>query len=206
TALATVLHLHRGTPFVYQGEELGMTNAPWADVTAMRDIESINYEAQARAAGADPQRVIDGLRSHGRDNARTPMQWDAGPQAGFGTGTPWLPVNPNHTWLNAAAQVDVPGSVFEHYRALIALRHTSPVVVDGTFHLLLADDPDLWVFERRLEGYPGLLVAANCSGRPRALPAELDGWRDAESVLSNYPSGPADTLAPWEARILRERP
>ena len=205
TALATVLHLHRGTPFVYQGEELGMTNAPWPDVTAMRDIESINYAAQAQAAGADPQRVLDGLRSHGRDNARTPMQWDDGPQAGFSTGTPWLPVNPNRSWLNAAAQVGVPGSVFEHYRALIALRHADRVVVDGTFHLLLADDPDLWVFERRLDGHPRLLVAANCSGVPRDLPAVLDAWRDAVPVLSNYPAGPWGRLEPWEARVLRER-
>ena len=206
TALATVLHLHRGTPYVYQGEELGMTNAPWPDVTAMRDIEARNFHAEAVARGAADERTLAGLRSRSRDNARTPMQWDATPQAGFTTGTPWLPVNPNHGWLNAATQVGVRGSVFEHYRALIRLRHTDPVVVDGDFTLLLPDDPDLWAFTRSLQGGPGLLVVANCSGHSRAVPTELAAWAEAEVVLGNYADVPdSGELRPWEARVLRRR-
>ncbi|MBN9325699.1 MAG: DUF3459 domain-containing protein, partial [Cellulomonas sp.] len=205
TALATVLHLHRGTPFVYQGEELGMTNAPWEHVDQLSDIESINFYAEALAAGVPAAKAFEGLLSRGRDNARTPMQWDDGPHAGFGTGTPWLPVNPNHRWLNASAQVGADGSVFEHYRALIALRHKDPVVALGSFRLLLPDDEHLWVFERTLDGYPPLLVLANWSGTTRELPPELAGWADAEQVLGNH-AGPTAALAdlrPWEARVLR---
>jgi len=207
TALATVLHLHRGTPFVYQGEELGMTNAPWEHVEQLRDIESINYYAEALAAGVPAEKAFEGLLTMGRDNARTPMQWDGGPNAGFSTGVPWLPVNPNHRWLNASAQVDAEGSVFEHYRALIALRHKDPVVALGAFRLLLPDDPDLWVFERTLDGYPPLLVLSNWSSTPREMPSGLTTWLDAELVLGNYveaaPVGAA--LRPWEARVLRHR-
>jgi oligo-1,6-glucosidase len=93
--LGTLLHLHRGTPYVYQGEELGMTNYPWSGIGQFRDIESINHYADAVARGADPELVLAGLREASRDNARTPMQWDASANAGFTTGTPWLPVNPN---------------------------------------------------------------------------------------------------------------
>ncbi|OJV80976.1 MAG: glucohydrolase [Cellulomonas sp. 73-92] len=203
TALATVLHLHRGTPFVYQGEELGMTNAPWPDVDAMRDIEARNFYAEAVACGADRDRTLAGLRNRSRDNARTPMQWDAGPGAGFTDGTPWLPVNPNHVWLNAASQVGVPGSVFEHYRALIALRHDDPVVVDGDFTLLLPDDPAVWAFTRTLAGRPPLLVAANCSGEERDVRTLLAGLAGAELVLGNLEGAVAGVLRPWEAQVLR---
>ncbi len=203
TALATVLHLHRGTPFVYQGEELGMTNAPWPDVDAMRDIEARNFYAEALATGTDLDATLAGLRSRSRDNARTPMQWDAGPGAGFTDGTPWLPVNPNHTWLNAASQVGVPGSVFEHYRALIALRHSDRVVVDGDFTLLLPDDPDIWAFTRTLAGRPSLLVVANCSGDDRDVRTLLEGPADAELVLGNLDDAVPGMLRPWEAQVLR---
>ncbi len=149
TMLATVLHLHRGTPYVYQGEELGMTNAPFAGVEDVHDVESLNHYAVAVAAGQHPRDVLAGIRAMGRDNARTPMQWDGGPAAGFTTGVPWLAVNPNHTWLNAAAQYDEPTSVFNYYRTLIDLRHRDDVVVDGDFTMLLPDDPYVYAFTRR---------------------------------------------------------
>ena len=112
TALATVLHLHRGTPYVYQGEELGMTNVPFDDIDDFRDIESLRYYANAVGLGEDPATVLATLRRKSRDNARTPMQWTAQPAAGFTDGTPWIPVNPNHVWLNAAEQVGTAGSVY----------------------------------------------------------------------------------------------
>ena len=122
-----MLHLHRGTPYIYQGEELGMTNVPFDDISALRDIESLNhYAAAVNLLGHDPAAVLDALRAMGRDNARTPMQWSAEPGAGFTAGTPWIGVNPNHETVNAAAQVDDPGSIFAHYRRLIALRHPTP--------------------------------------------------------------------------------
>ena len=136
--LATVLHLHRGTPYVYQGEELGMTNAPWSGIEEFRDIETLNHYAEAVAHGADPDAVLAVLRPRSRDNARTPMQWDASPNAGFTSGTPWLPVNPNHTEINAEAARADPDSVFHHYRRLIELRRTEPVVAFGDFTMLAA--------------------------------------------------------------------
>ncbi|QTR06004.1 alpha-glucosidase, partial [Saccharothrix algeriensis] len=173
TALATVLHLHRGTPYVYQGEELGMTNAPFASIEDMHDVESLNHYRQAVAAGAEPEAVLRGLRAMGRDNARTPVQWDASHAAGFTTGTPWMPVNPNHTWLNAQAQYDDPESVFHHYRQLIELRHTHPVVALGDFRMLLPDDPHVYAYQRTLEG-TRLLVVANLSGQERIATVEGD--------------------------------
>ncbi len=205
TALATVLHLHRGTPFVYQGEELGMTNAPFAGVHEMRDVESLNHYRRFVAAGGDPESVLRGLRAMGRDNARTPVQWDAGPNAGFTTGEPWLAVNPNHAWLNAQAQYDDPRSVFNHYRRLIRLRHDLPVVALGDFRMLLPDDPHVYAYERTLDD-TRLLVVANLSGTPRT--AELDReWTAADVVLANTEEalvspGRVD-LRPWEALVLK---
>src|SRR3712207_1310250 len=143
TALATVLHLHRGTPYVYQGEELGMTNVPFTSLDDFRDIESLNYYRDAVGRGLSPETVLASLRRMSRDNARTPVQWTAGRAAGFTTGTPWLRVNPNHTWLNAEAERADPHSVYHHYRDLIALRHSEPVIVDGDFTLLLPDHPEV---------------------------------------------------------------
>ncbi|GAB2967710.1 glycoside hydrolase family 13 protein [Saccharothrix stipae] len=203
TALATVLHLHRGTPFVYQGEELGMTNAPFAGVHEMRDVESLNHYREAVAAGGDPESVMRGLRAMGRDNARTPVQWDATPNAGFTTGEPWLAVNPNHTWLNAQAQYDDPRSVFNHYRRLIDLRHRLPVVALGDFRMLLSDHPHVYAYERTLDD-TRLLVVANLSGTPQT--AELDReWSAAHVVLANTEEalvspGRVD-LRPWEALV-----
>src|SRR4051794_25236118 len=131
TCLATLLHLHRGTPYVYQGEEIGMANYPFAGVGDFRDVESVNHYADAVAAGEPVEAVLASLRAMSRDNARTPVQWDASPSAGFTTGTPWLPVNPDHVEWNAAAQRNDPHSVLAHYRRLIALRHDEPVVALG---------------------------------------------------------------------------
>ena len=207
TMLATVLHLHRGTPYVYQGEELGMTNMPFRSIAEFRDIEARNHYADAVARGDDAEDVLVGLRARSRDNARTPMQWDASPHAGFTTGTPWIAVNPNHAEINAAAQVDAPDSVFAHYRRLIDLRHTEPVVAHGDFTMLLPDDDAVYAFTRRL-GEVELLVLGNFSGAP--VHADVDGWEGAELLLGNYPDaahpcgkGDVGALRPWEARVFR---
>ena len=206
--LATVLHLHRGTPYIYQGEELGMTNAPFAGPDDFRDIESVNHYRAAVAAGEDPESVLAALRRQSRDNARTPMQWDAGPGAGFTTGRPWIAINPNHVEINAAAQIDDPDSVFAHYRAVIALRHTEPAVAHGDFTMLLPDDPVVYSFTRQF-GSTTLLVVANFSGQPAAAPVpEESEWAGAELVLGNDPAAADPTatsirLQPWEARVYR---
>lgn len=208
TLLATVLHLHRGTPYVYQGEELGMRNVAFADVSGYRDIESLNFHAEALAGGADADELLSLLHDRSRDNARTPVQWTAGKHAGFTTGTPWIAVNPDHTWLNAAAQRDDEQSIRAHYRALIALRHDDSLVVSGDFVLLEPDHPVLWSIART--GDTGrLAVYANCSGEPLEFtldPADLD----AELVLGNVMGkvsdnggGAGPVLGPWEVRVLR---
>ncbi|GAB2749847.1 alpha-glucosidase [Nocardioides pakistanensis] len=199
--LATVLHMQRGTPYVYQGEELGMTNHPFERIEDFEDIEAVNHYREAVGAGADPEEVLSSLRAMGRDNARTPMQWDDSPNAGFTTGEPWLAVNPNHKEINAAAQVCDPESVFEHYRALIRLRHEHPVVAHGDFTLHLDDHDRLFAFTRTL-AHEELLVVANFSGAPTEVPARFaDRWREATLLLGNVPGSDGATLEPWEARV-----
>jgi len=206
--LGTVLHLHRGTPYVYQGEELGMTNVPFAAHDDFLDIESVNYYRMAVESGSDAEEVLSALRLGSRDNARSPMQWDAGANAGFTTGTPWSKVNPNHTQINAEGAVADDDSVFHHYRRVIELRHTEPAVAHGDFHMLAADHPTLYAFTRAHEGTE-LLVLANFSGDELPLDdvdgLELDGWKGATLLLGNVgePTAPTAPLRPWEARVLR---
>ncbi len=197
TLLATVLHLHRGTPYIYQGEELGMTNFPFTEISQFRDVESLNHYRQAIAEqGLEPQSVLRGLRAKGRDNARTPMQWDDSRHAGFTTGTPWLAVNPNHTRINAAAEVDDPESVFAYYRRLIEFRHEQPAVRDGVFELLLADHPAIYAFTRTTPR-TRLLVVANVNAEPSTLPFVPE----ADVVIANHRDPEGAVLRPWEARV-----
>src|SRR5689334_3335649 len=196
--LGTVLHLHRGTPYVYQGEELGMTNAPFHSIHDFRDIEALGQYAQAvTREGRSPEDVLTVLRARGRDNARTPMQWDASPNAGFTTGTPWLAANPNYTEINAAAEAADPDSVYHYYRKLIELRHTEPAVVDGDFTMLLPTDERLYAFTRRLDRTE-LLVIGNFSADPvRAEIDDAEMWANAELLLTNVDPPPRDlTLGP----------
>lgn len=199
TALATMLHLQRGTPYIYQGEEIGMTNGSFPSLEDFRDVESLNFFAQAAPLGAIADDVLDGMRRNGRDNARTPVQWDASVEAGFTSGTPWIGVNPNHVWLNAAAQYDDAGSVYNYYRQLIALRHERAVVARGSFARLDVEDPAIFAFERAL-GDERLLVVVNLSDLPRAFAAPAH-WHGATRVLANLPEGEATMLRPWEARV-----
>ncbi len=202
TALATVNHLMRGTPYVYQGEEIGMTNAGFTDIGQYRDVETLGLYAERMAAGDNETDFLRGAAANGRDNARTPVQWTAGPNAGFTTGTPWIGVNANHVSINAEAQIGDEASVLAHYRKLIALRKTHPVIVDGDYRPVLEDDPQLFVFTRNLGG-TRLVVVANFSGEPAAFetPAELEIAGDC--LVFNH--APRDTvsgtmrLAPWEA-------
>ena len=202
--LGAVLHLHRGTPYVYQGEELGMTNAPFASIADFRDIEALGQYVQAvDQEGRSPEDVLTVLRARGRDNARTPMQWDASPHAGFTTGTPWLAVNPNYPQVNAEAAVKDPDSVYHFYRRLIELRHEEPAVVYGDFTMLLPDDERLYAFTRT-HGATTLLVIGNFSGE--TVRAEIDdaaAWETAELLLTNAAAPKDLVLQPWQAVIYR---
>jgi oligo-1,6-glucosidase len=205
-ALATVLHLQRGTPYVYQGEEIAMTNYPFASIEEFRDIESINYYQQSVAEGEDPEAVLASLRAMSRDNGRTPMQWDDTPNAGFTDGEPWIATNPNYKEVNVAAESGDPDSVLEHYRRLIRLRHEEPAVAYGDFAMVVPDDPKLYAFTRSYEGVD-LLVVANFSQDGAVIPGTVaDDWVDAELVLCNL-DGERDGLRmePWESRIYRRR-
>ena len=208
--LATVLHLHQGTPYVYQGDELGMANSPFTAITDYRDIQALRFYAEAATRGdVDLPALLLAMGKMSRDQGRTPVQWDASPGAGFTTGTPWLAINPDHTEVNAAAQVGDPGSVYGHYRRLIALRHTDPVVTDGDFELLLADHPSIWAFVRRTDEAE-LLVAANFSADVVTVSLPLDDdWADAVTILTSpggdapLQSPPELKLRPWESAVWR---
>jgi oligo-1,6-glucosidase len=199
TTLATVLHLHRGTPFVYQGEELGMASPRFSDLADYRDVESLEHYAEAVAAGQSPDEAIRALQRTSRDNARTPVPWDGSPGAGFTTGTPWIRLGPDAASVHAAGQRDDPHSVLAHYRRLIALRHEVPAVVHGDFSLLLPDDERVWAFTRRHDGVE-LLVVANLSGD--VVVPDLPDWDRGELLLGNLPD-PRPELRPWESRVLR---
>ncbi|SDF74761.1 oligo-1,6-glucosidase [Blastococcus aurantiacus] len=201
TCLATLLHLHRGTPYVYQGQELGMANYPFRSLEEFADVESLNHSVQAVSAGAHADEVLAALRTMSRDNARTPVQWDASPHAGFTTGTPWLAVNPDHVEWNADAQRTDPSSVLAHYRRLHALRHELPVVAMGDFGMLLAEHEHVYAFTRSLDGVT-LLVVCNLSRTPYGLATLLPEAIGADLVLGNLPDA-GDELRPWEARVLR---
>ena len=195
--LALCLHMMQGTPYVYQGEELGMTNAPFRDLSDFRDIESINAYRELTETGVmEPARMLECLRYKSRDNARTPMQWDDTPNAGFTTGTPWIMVNPNYTGINAADQLARPDSVFHFYQKLIQLRHTHEIIVYGSYDLLLPDDPQLYLYTRTL-GSQKLLCACNLTGRPACftLPEAFDGAQTLISV-GQAPQGRQVALGP----------
>lgn len=197
--LATMLYGLQGTPYIYQGEELGMTNIR-LPLEQYQDLEIHNMYKERTERGDSPESVMQSIWARGRDNARTPMQWTAGENAGFTTGTPWLPVNENHTVINAAAALADPDSIFYYYKKLIALRKELPVFRDGRFTLLCPEDEQLFAYTRDTET-EHLLVVCNFSGREASFdfPAE---YRGAECLVSNYKEPSVQTIRPYEAWML----
>ena len=197
-ALAVALHGLQGTPYIYQGEELGMTNAPYP-VEELRDLESINAYNEMVERGMSESDALAAIHRMMRDNARTPMQWTAGPHAGFTDGDPWMMVNPNYTEINAAAALADPDSVFYTYQKLIALRKAHRVFAEGDFTLLCPEDEQVFAYLRRGAGQE-MLVAVNLSGRsaPFALPEAFEG---RAPLLATQGAPLAGVLRPWEALI-----
>ncbi len=201
--LATMTHFQKGTPYVYQGEELGMTNAYMENIADYRDIESLNAYKELTTKENIPAKTVMGyIKAVGRDNARTPMQWDASENGGFTSGTPWLQVNKNYKTINAAAQVNDPDSVFAYYKKLIALRHTNEVMVNGVYDVLIPDHPQIYAYTRTL-GDKQLLVLCNDSDTNASIPAEIqEKIADAQGILiQNYKDVKAGVLRPYEAVV-----
>ena len=201
--LAGLIHGLRGTPYVYQGEELGMTNAGFTRLDQYRDVESLNHFQILRDKGLSEESVYNILKIHSRDNSRTPMQWTAGENGGFTTGTPWIGVNPNTSRINAASQVDDPDSIFAYYKALIRLRKEYDVFAYGDFAPVDQKHPSVLAYRRKYKGQSLLCVnnfyRAGCRWH---CPMSLEGYR---VLLSNYgDSAPsADwTLRPYESVLL----
>lgn len=201
--LAGVIHGLRGTPYVYQGEELGMTNAGFTRLDQYRDVESLNHFQILRDKGLSEESVYNILKIHSRDNSRTPMQWTAGENGGFTTGTPWIGVNPNTSRINAASQVDDPDSIFAYYKSLIHLRKEYDVFAYGDFAPVDQKHPSVLAYRREYKGQSLLCVnnfyRAGCRWH---CPMSLEGYR---VLLSNYgDSAPSTdwTLRPYESVLL----
>jgi oligo-1,6-glucosidase len=200
--LATMMHLMKGTPFVYQGEEIGMTNARFMRMDQFRDVETLGQYADQRAAGVSEPEFIAGANANGRDNARTPMQWTAGPNAGFTDGAPWIEVNPNHAAINVEADRADPDGIFAHYRALIAARKAHRVIVEGRFEPFAPDHPQIMAYTRTL-GETRLAVIANVSAQQVAFDVPEGMAVTGRCLVANVERRDAlqgrIALAPWEA-------
>ena len=204
--LATCIHMMQGTPYVYQGEALGMTNCPFNTLDNFRDLESINAFHELTEQGKMTEEdMMAAIGYKGRDNARTPMQWDDSAYAGFSTTNPWIMVNPNYTKINAKDQVNREDSVFKYYQKLIKLRHESELIVYGTYDLILDDDKDIYAYIRTL-GDEKLIVYCNFSENTREveLPEE---FVNKKVLISNYSDAKANqkiTLRPYEAIVIQK--
>lgn len=204
--LATCVHMMQGTPYVYQGEELGMTNCPFNTLDNFRDLESINAFHELTEQGKMTEEdMMAAIGYKGRDNARTPMQWDDSAYAGFSTATPWIMVNPNYTKINARDQVNREDSVFKYYQKLIKLRHESELIVYGTYDLILDDDKDIYAYIRTL-GDEKLIVYCNFSENTREveLPEEFTNGKVLISNYSDVKVNPKITLRPYEAIVIQK--
>ena len=197
--LAILLHGMQGTPYIFEGEELGMTNVRY-NIEDYRDVEIQNVYKDRIAAGYDKEDVMNSIYAKGRDNARTPMQWDDTENAGFTTGTPWIKVNDNYKTINAKSQVDDPDSIFNCYRKLVSFRKEYPVLVDGSFKLLLAEDENIFAYERK-NADETLLVVCNFYGNTVKMPL-TEETEDMELLISNYKEiEDSSVLRPYEARM-----
>lgn len=206
--LATCLHMMQGTPYIYQGEELGMTNVPFGDISDFRDLDSINAYRELTGQGVfTPEEMLRYLRYKSRDNARTPFQWSDEKHAGFSSGEPWIMVNPNYKKINAREQMMREDSIFCYYQKLIRIRKQYDIVVYGSYDLLLPEDPELYVYIRTL-GEEQLMIVCNFYGNARMFTLP-DSWEleKTELMIGNYKDfklGKELTIRPYETVVLRK--
>lgn len=196
--LATMLHGMQGTPYIYQGEELGMTNCRLA-LEQYRDVEIHNLYRDRKARGYAHEDIMESIYRRGRDNARTPMQWTAGENAGFTEGKPWMPLNPNYESINAESALADPNSTFYYYQKLIALRKEYPIFRDGDFALLDAENEKIFAYTRQLNGHK-MLVICNFTAEEVSFPVPAE-FKNAQVLISNYENR-GNTLLPYEAKML----
>ena len=197
--LATCIHLLRGTPYIFQGEELGMTNARYSSISQYRDVESLNYYQIMLKSGKTEAEALETLRQRSRDNGRTPMQWDGGKNAGFTSGIPWITPPENYRQINTQAELQDPDSILYYYKKLIRLRKEEPVVAEGQIAFLCQDIPGVFAY-RRFLGKRELFVVNNLTGRDVAL--DSMPWDGCEKILGNYRDC-SPTLRPYEAAVYR---
>jgi len=209
--LATLLHMMKGTPYVYQGEEIGMTNVQFASIEDYRDIEILQFYQEQLAEGIPVEKMMESIYAKGRDNSRTPMQWDNTENAGFTTGTPWIKVNPNYKNINVQDAISDPDSVYHYYRKLISLRKKHEVIVYGRYDLLLENHSEIFAYKRSLNEET-LLVLCNFSEKELEinLLRELAN-HSSEILISNYEDDEkelngAKMLRPYEARVYLLKP
>ena len=202
--LAACLHFMQGTPYIYQGEEIGMTNVKFTSLDDYRDIETINMYNERRTLGYSHEEIMNSIYGKGRDNARTPMQWDSTDNAGFTTGTPWIKVNPRYKEINAKAALEDPSSIFYFYQKLIQLRKEMDIITKGGFELLLKDHSQLFVYERKLYD-ERLLVVCNFSGEEVVVEDEAVGTKlkNDHVLLGNYETVGTNVLRPYEVIVLK---
>lgn len=199
--LAAAIHLMRGTPYIFQGEEIGMTNANFASIDQYRDVESLNYYRILQQQGKTAAEAMETVAQRSRDNGRTPMQWNAEPNAGFTTGTPWIGVVDNYPTINAAAQAEDPDSIRSFYKTLIRLRKQEKLISEGKIRFLYPQNAELLAYLRYDESGE-LLVLCNLTGHTiaKSLP---EGWAEAEQLLGNY-EGMSHELRPYECIVLKK--
>ncbi|MBQ3397842.1 MAG: DUF3459 domain-containing protein, partial [Synergistaceae bacterium] len=196
--LGTILLTMRGTPFIYQGEELGMTNYAWHNISEVDDIQTKGQYDLALKEGFSAEEAMKFVRYFTRDNARTPMQWTTGKNAGFTSGTSWLPVNLNHITVNAESEAGDSGSVLSWYRDLLKMRRENPALTAGTWREILADDENIFAFVRKYDGHE-VMTVVNFSLKPVMLPEEISGRK---VILSSESDIDPSELKPLEARII----
>ena len=206
--LATLLHMMKGTPYIYQGEEIGMTNVAFDKLEDYRDIEILNayHDLVTTRHLLSHEEMMRGIHSKGRDNARTPMQWNDQPQAGFTTGTPWIKVNPNYVDINAKKALTNTNSIFYYYQKLIALRKSYDIIIDGDYQLLLPDDEHLFVYKRCLDKQE-LLVICNFTDQPQTVCLNEEMENSILLISNDEPTAFSKemTLRPYEARVYYQK-
>ena len=213
--LAASVHLMRGTPYIYQGEEIGMTNPHFDDIRQYRDVESLNYYRILLEQGKTSREAMDILQARSRDNGRTPVQWNAGENAGFTTGTPWIGIDKNYQTINAAAQRNDPDSILAFYKRLIQLRKEKKVIAEGEIAFLEKENANVLAYRRILDGEE-LIVFNNLTGHPAEVHLD-EAWKNYSILLTNFEgeksrteealhqaSGNTWTLRPYETLTLEK--